>query len=343
MIKNEEYQKITKDIAGSRTKNRFGYEMTYGIHSLYKLYIDEVNDFFIIFDYACDIEEGKGEKISFYQLKTRSTPFKLTQLLDSKGGKKSILQTLIDLKTSDSVDKLFLVSNLEIKNLIEDEKHKFSNLETFCFDELDELDKIKINEKVTWPNGVSDFKSLYFIRSNMCLKKPSDTLTAETLTFLNTLYPGTPQRVDVFQNCIVAKVKECADNEFDTLTLQETIESKGMTKESIEKLLSEYNNILMNSKFINSEKVNEMCKDLKLSIGLNIEVRKAYIEVSGKGYIPEVYQHEMDNIKSVYLSSDYYELSIYEAIKKIVKDHKFNKNYDDAMKYCLAICSYEQE
>lgn len=343
MITNEDYQKITKDIAGSRTKNRFSYEMTYGICSIYKLYKKKAKDFFVIFDYACDIEEGENDKISFYQLKTTSEPFTLSKLLYAKKNGKSILQTLIDLKNNDSVNKINLVSNLELKGLEEDEKHHFHNLETFSFDQLLENDKNKINEKIVWPNGISDFKSLFFIRSNICLKKPSDSLLAETLNFLNDLFPNTPNRADVFQDSILAKVQECANNENDTVTLQETINSKGMIEESVNKLLCEYNSILFNSKFINSEKIGEMCKNLNLSIGLNIDVKQAYIEVAGKGYIPEVYQLEMDMIKKQFKTSDYYNLSIEDAIKKIVNEHNFKNEYDDAMKYCLAICSFEQQ
>ena len=50
MIGDGEYQLITKDIAGARTKNRFVYEVDYGISKIYDCYLSKLDDFFIIFD-----------------------------------------------------------------------------------------------------------------------------------------------------------------------------------------------------------------------------------------------------------------------------------------------------
>ena len=112
MIDNVEYQRITKDIAGARTKSRFTYEMFYGIKIIYELYCEDFNDFFVIFDYACDIEVGKGEEINFYQLKTIDrNNYTLPRLLKNSPTKQSIFQTLINLSTSDSIGSLNIVSN----------------------------------------------------------------------------------------------------------------------------------------------------------------------------------------------------------------------------------------
>lgn len=45
MIVDGEYQLITKDIAGARTKNRFAYEVDYGISKIYDCYLSKSDDF----------------------------------------------------------------------------------------------------------------------------------------------------------------------------------------------------------------------------------------------------------------------------------------------------------
>ena len=148
MLSNEEYKKITKDIAGARTKSRFQFEIAHGISIVYEEYLKN-NDFFIIFDYACDIEKWCKDKISFYQLKTRSKNFKIGDFLTiKKGAKKSILQTLIDLKCSKSVDKLYIVSNVHLDG--EDTKNnKISNANLVSFDSFrDEIGRASCRERV---------------------------------------------------------------------------------------------------------------------------------------------------------------------------------------------------
>ena len=152
MISNDEYQKITKDIAGARSKSRFTYEIAYGIKLIYEEYQKE-KDFFVIFDYSCDIEKGNEDKIDFYQLKTKTTSnFTIDALLKiPPKGTKSILQTLIDLKRTNSVERLYIVSNVPLSG----EKYirPITNFECISFGLLSDETKKKINENIVWPLG----------------------------------------------------------------------------------------------------------------------------------------------------------------------------------------------
>lgn len=284
MISNEVYQAITKDIAGARTKNRFIYEMYYGISRIYDLYCSR-EEFFTIFDYACDFEEGVHNLINFYQLKTKNKNYTLKNILSRKGNK-SILQTLVDLRSSEFVNNLFVVSNASFSGLCEKNK-KFSNMETFCFDELEDEDKTKIIQSINWPNNTSFLKNIYFIKSDLCLNKVSISLLGYTEEFLEKIYPGTPSLSKFFMRAIVNLVMEKASYEQDTYTLEETINKKGVTKENIELLLKEYYDNLINSRSLEIDDVKSKTKELGLNFKLKLEIEADYINLFTCGYVNE--------------------------------------------------------
>ena len=63
----ESYEKLPFDLSGARTKNRFDFEILYGIELLIDNY-HVLNDFTVIFDYVCDIElhSNEDESLKFY-------------------------------------------------------------------------------------------------------------------------------------------------------------------------------------------------------------------------------------------------------------------------------------
>ena len=72
MALKETYNKLPFDLAGSRTKNRFDFEILYGIEQLIDKY-NVMNDYYIVFDYVCDIELHYDNKLKFFQVKTSDT------------------------------------------------------------------------------------------------------------------------------------------------------------------------------------------------------------------------------------------------------------------------------
>ncbi len=342
MISEKDYQSITKDIAGARTKNRFTYEMFYGIKKIYDLYLKNDDDFFVIFDYACDIEVGEENHIDFCQLKTTSENYTLGKLLHKTKNKDSILQTLVNLKNNSAVSSLFIVSNMGLKG-VDTPKCKFSNMEMFCFSALDETTKQKINKKINWPSGKSELDSIYFCVSELCLKKPTPSLLGYTTQFLDSLYHGSPNSAQSFQTCVITKVKEKADYEFDTISLADVIKNKGITREEIEAILKDYLDEVVNSSLISINAIKDRCESLRLSVGEIIDVKREYINLFSCGYIKNYLAKILSDIKNLYSSSGYNHLAINDAIMKAVCEYNFDENICYAAKVLLAIYAYEQK
>ena len=66
----DSYLKLPYDLSGSMSKNRFRNEMLWGLEKMFELYKTN-QDFFMVFDYVCDIEAHLDGKIEFFQIKTK--------------------------------------------------------------------------------------------------------------------------------------------------------------------------------------------------------------------------------------------------------------------------------
>lgn len=337
MIVDGEYQLITKDIAGARTKNRFAYEVDYGISKIYDCYLSKSDDFFIIFDYACDIEVGHDDKIDFYQLKTkRNSKFNLKKLTN----KDDILKTLINLKRSKCVDKLYLVSNVGFDEEIKDKSGKIVNLdtfETFNFDLLSAESKSVIDGAMKWPLGTKEYSSIIYVVSNLCLDNPNETLLGKTDEFLSTVYRTQPNKAKDFLAAIKAVVESKAIYERNTVTLAKTIEKKGLVKSDVDKILQEYFMNLVNSRLVGYDTISDFLIKNDYSTGLSQEIKKDYAIFFGQGYVQDFHQLIINDIKKLYSSPEYYSLSNKEAVAKIVKEYDFKEIMIDSHKYLMAI------
>lgn len=341
MISDCEYQKITKNIAGARTKSRFTYEIAHGVNMVYEEYRQE-GDFFIIFDYSCDLEKGKGDKISFYQLKTKTTgSYTIDSLLKiTPPAKKSILQTLVDLKSTDSVDKLYIVSNKTLSN--KDFPKNISNAQCIPFSLFDEKIKKKINESITWPMKVADFDNLFFCVSDIMVKEADNSLIGLTDTFLNSIYPSSYTNPSCFKKCIMNFAREKADYEMDTLTLQDTIEKKGITRRDVDRLLDEYRKGIIQTVIPPFEIISNWIEKLDLTMKIAINLKRSYNVKCSKAYFNE---QEKALIKTIYdlYQNNYCNLTPTESIKMIVANFPNNNIIiGEEDKYLYAIIAYEK-
>lgn len=341
MISNEEYQKITKDIAGARTKSRFTYEIAHGVNMIYEEYKKE-GDFFVIFDYACDIEKGKEDKISFYQLKTKTTGnYTINELLKiPPEATKSILQTLVDLKQTNSVDKLYIVSNVPLKG--ENYTEPISNFECVSFGLLHENTKKKINDKIVWPLGKEDFNNLYFCVSDIMVKNADNSLIGLTDKFLNYIFPASYTNPSSFKKSIMNFVREKADYEKDTCTLEETIAKKGITRKDVDNLLHEYRKAIVQSVIPPFEIISNWISKLNLKTNIAIKVKKNYIAKFNKSYLTD---NEKKLIKDIYILYEtvYGELSPEEAVQRVVLELPNNEpGFELEDKYLFAIVAFEK-
>lgn len=337
MISNDVYQKITRDIVGSRTKNRFMYEMSFGIKSMYDLYLNK-KGFFIIFDYACDIEISQDSHINFYQLKTTKKSYSVDQLLNKKN---SILQKLVDLKIDPAVHELYIVSNMGLIGADTD-ANKFSNMEKVCFNNFPIDIKNKIINGINWPNKKPFLENIFFINSDLCLKTLSTSLLGYTTEFLSKLFKGAPCMPVEFQKSILSIVMEKANYEYDTFTLDETIEKKGITLDDLAKIVTQYHANVISFSGLTYEKIKNYSDKLGLNVLEGYNLRCAYNTFYGKGYFDDNINDIIEKLKLCYLNSDYYKLSPLDAINKIVSEYVFDIEFTYAEKVFLAICSYER-
>lgn len=340
MISNEEYQKITKDIAESRTKSRFTYEIAHGVNMIYEEY-KKNSDFFIIFDYSCDIEKGANDKISFYQIKTKTSgSYTIDILLKSNSSKKSILQTLVDLKSTNSVDGLYIVSNKPLTG--ENFTKPISNAECIPFALLTDDTKNKINAKIKWPLGISDFDNLFFCVSNIIVKEADNSLIGLTDKFLNSIFPSTFTNPSSFKTSIMSLAREKADYEYDTLTLEETIMKKGITKADVDRLLNDYRKAILQSVIPPSEKIAYWIDKLSLNMAIAIKIKSIYIYMCNKAYLNEKEQEIIKMINNLY-TNKYGKLQPVDAIKEVVSNFPNNDwIIQIEEKYLYAIIAYER-
>ena len=338
MISNADYQKITKDISGSRTKSRFTYEIAYGVNLIYEEYKKD-GEFFVIFDYACDLEKGDGNKISFYQLKTKDSGSYTIDILLKKTVQKpkSILQTLVDLKNSNSVDKLYIVSNSRLHG----EGDKILNMDCFPLSSLSTDTQTKINNNIVWPLGIPDLENVYYCVSSIILKDADNSLIGLTDGFLNSVFPHSYTNPSSFKQSIMAFVREKADYEFETYSLDDTIQKKGVTRTDVNKLLEDYRKGIIQSIIPPAELISKWTNRLSLNIGLSIKVKNAFLTRFGKAYLTT---KEKELIKRIFddFSLKYEDLTPDEAIKKTVEnfpDNDLITLIED--KYVFAIMAYE--
>lgn len=340
MISNDEYQKITKDIAGARSKSRFTYEIAYGIKLIYEEYQKE-KDFFVIFDYSCDIEKGNEDKIDFYQLKTKTTSkFTIDALLKIPSkGTKSILQTLIDLKRTNSVERLYIVSNVPLSG----EKYirPITNFECISFGLLSDETKKKINENIVWPLGKEDFDNLYFVVSDIMVKEADNSLIGITDKFLNRIYPASFTNASGFKKSIMNYAREKADYEKETSTLEETIEKKGITRKDVDFLLDEYRRGIIQSAIPPFDIVAKWIDRLNLTTKLVIKIKCNYNAKFNKAYLTEDEKILIKEIRHLYIN-DYGDLTPENAFNMVISNFPNNDlviELED--KYLYAIIAFE--
>ena len=116
----DSYLKLPYDLSGSMSKNRFRNEMLWGLEKMFELYKTN-QDFFMVFDYVCDIEAHLDGKIEFFQIKTNNAakPYSITKIAKPDKSGKSILGKLYAIKTADDSEDGIVSKGVEntIRNI----------------------------------------------------------------------------------------------------------------------------------------------------------------------------------------------------------------------------------
>lgn len=334
MSLNTTYSLLPKDLSGSRAKNRFRQELLWGISKIYDLYLENQDDFFVIFDYVCDIEVGINDTFHFYQVKTKDTsrPFSISDLIRKKG-RHSFLSLLFTLKVNDKIKSINVVSNakLSVKDNV------LQNLEIIPFKDLDHREKGKIIQHLEKESIViTDLKDSYFIRSDFCINNPDTLLIGKTVEFLENAKGIKLSEPKLIYDYMKGLVDRKASYELNTIDLYDTIDKKGIKRSEIDNIL---NNLL------GADRLRE--KTLSKIEALNIDY--AYGEVLLlKSALPKIFKYGITSksvetlIEQIILcindnKSIIQDLNLPEIIEYVYKSINWGVFIDKSERKCLIL------
>lgn len=331
----ENYKLLSKDLSGTISKNRFRNELLWGIHKLYQTYIDDDRDFFLIFDYVCDIELGFEDELHFFQVKTKSInqgKFTINELIRIKGSAKhSIFSNLLKNSISENIKSMSLVAN---KNLSCVNK-SLSNTEIFCLDKLEETEKETIIEHIKSTTGINiNLDKVYFILSKIPLIDSNNALLGETLRFLQQVSANSINNSTHFYEFLKNLVEEKATYEFDTITLVDTIKKKGITREQVKSILKKYNETSDDY----TSRIYNVIDSLKndLPYMKYLEVKKTLTKFSQIGLDSHLVRKNVSAvIKLISGDSSYSSMNISDLVQTTMLNCAFQDLVDEADKICM--------
>lgn len=165
------YSKLSYDLAGARTKNRFDFEILYGIEQLIDNY-NKIDNYYVVFDYVCDIELHYDNKLKFYQVKTSDTgKSNRVSFLTSKknDSSQSIIGKIYSIsgKTTEEKESIsvLLVSNVPLVN----KQYTTKPNELILLDEIDIEIKKRIIEHLRNETNqeMINLKNIYYLYRNI--------------------------------------------------------------------------------------------------------------------------------------------------------------------------------
>ena len=234
----ETYEKLPFDLAGARTKNRFDFEILYGIELLIDNY-HILDNFTIVFDYVCDIELhcNDDESLKFYQVKTNNTgkPNNVNFLTNKdKNTQDSIIGKIYKISNKDSNVSVLLVSNAPLIN----NKFVTKPNEAILLNDIDDTTKEKIinHLKKETNQKYINLANIYYLYRNVGVDDYENVLVGKLNKFYEQEKKCYMNKPTVLFNSIKAdalsKAKYEEVCEFDKLYLK-----KGISKQDFEKMI----------------------------------------------------------------------------------------------------------
>lgn len=237
----ESYEKLPFDLSGARTKNRFDFEILYGIELLIDNY-HVLNDFTVIFDYVCDIELhcNDDESLKFYQVKTTNTgkPNNINFLTkkDNKS-KDSIIGKIYKISNNNTSSNIsvLLVSNAPLIN----NKFVTKPNEAILLSDIDDNTKDKIIKHLKEETNQENINlsNVYYLYRNVGVDDYENTLVGKLNRFYEQEKNCYMNKPTVLFNSIKAtalsKAKYEEKCDFDNLYLK-----KGISKKDLEKMIA---------------------------------------------------------------------------------------------------------
>ena len=242
MVKDNIYMKLGGDLAGSMAKNRFRLEMLYGIRKIFEIYGTE-EEFYVIFDYKCDIEIHIKDTFEFYQLKTEKDGkiFTLNDITKVNKAGKSILGKLYNLKKQCEENKqgvkIALVSNRPLK--VDNDK-LYNKIEEVEFSTFEDSTKQIINKKLTEELIVNDinYDDMWYIYTNMNLIEPENDIISGLVKLFEDVKKVKYIKVGNLYKLIYSCVSEKACYENECRSYQEVLEKKALSKKQFDEMIN---------------------------------------------------------------------------------------------------------
>lgn len=243
----DDYEKIPADTSGSSSKNRFRLELLWGASKMFDLF--DKDDFYVVFDYKCDIEVHFTDFLEFYQVKTHKvqSPYSFTRLSKKDDTGKSIMGRLYLLKNALSPSaplKIAIVSNAFLK--IGDKV--YSEYETLDFASFDEKTQKKIRKALNSELGSNiDLNNVGFVYTSMNLLNPDNDLRGKIVGSFEQIMGCEPEKPNALYRLIKDTVEAKACYEMKSNSYDELLKKKGISKEELYNMLCKHSSLTDNS------------------------------------------------------------------------------------------------
>ncbi|EGP5659630.1 DUF4297 domain-containing protein [Enterococcus faecium] len=237
------YMTYEADEAGSRSKNRFKFEVFWGLNKFLDVFL-ESQEFTMVFDYVCDIELHYDGSYEFYQVKTSSAKSYTTSKLTTVGKKKkSIIGTLYkirskEIKEGSKLSKLAIVSNLQFNDPLANAQ---PNAE-LAFTQISDKNKEKIlsSLKKEFNDEEINLKDIFFITTDLPIHSYKETMIGKINTFYNEIYEDDIIKPAALLNVLAEEVQLRADFEGQFDSYNDVLEKKGLSANRFEVILDKY-------------------------------------------------------------------------------------------------------
>lgn len=350
---NNQIKKVNQELAGAVSKQRNFFEIQWGILKIldtYKEFLDKkIKDFFVVFDYKCDIEVHKNNndqnEIYYYQVKTKDKEdHTINKLFKLEIGKQnSIIGTLYKLKIEDKelVKLLAIVSNRYLKHnkKIHNESTQI-NLENW-FDDLNE--KQEYIEKINNELNIDYFKlsDIEYIYTELPLKKPESTVIGELVIFFDEILGEQIINESAIYNTINSSAIEKSKITMQTNNDQSLKEEKSISKDEFENIIK----IHLNNSKKSAQKIINFAKEQKFNIQQINEIKNELaIMKSNDFFLSSKIEETVDNLKQeIEIKFGYLRINdiTFEMIKTEILpecDHFFDSNtHNEVYKIILII------
>lgn len=318
--------RLPYDLSGSMSKNRFRYELLWGLNKMISLFGEGV-EFTVVFDYVCDVEVHLDTHFEFYQLKTQNnngsyTINKLTNI--KKNETKSVLGNLYILKYDENFVEnndthIYIVSNAPLK----DSEKVYTDKEVIKLNEISEESKKKLKQCIKNELNIDKEISLnksYFIRTSMNLIKPKSEIIGQLVMLFEEKLRCNCKNITSLYRILESEVFSRGCYELKLDNYDDIVKNKGFTSKQLEEILNEFIDISN----IAVEKTKEYIESnytLRNKFKLKMALSKVLIGLKSnktlQGIEKEIVEYINENIDNMDKSEN--------EIIKIIKEEVYHK------------------